>query len=232
MSPEFRDPLDGKPSTAEAIGADGLPLFRIRPLVLTPLRAKIADACAWVMMAALAVGCIGLFFTHRSHGFESAVVLFAALLGAWLAAWPLVTCGLRLAFRRRTEIEMTTDGIAVRTWRGWQRYSRLLEHRFAHVLHDLAAQEYRENDFKGRKAAASGRVIHLTPYYGESFHVVLLYAGHRVDLLTVFGQKDMAAIIARLQYCDRRLNEALAMGGGIPRRPADEWHEAPGGIAP
>lgn len=195
MPPAFKDPLEGKPSTAEGIGADVRPLFRIWPLVLTPLRAKMADACAWVTMAALAVGCVGLFFTYWSRSFESATVLFAALLGAWLAAWPLVSCSMRLAFRRRTEIEMTTDSIAVRTWRGWQRYSRLLEHRFAHVLHDWAAQEYRENDYRGRKAAASGRVIQLTPYYGESFHVVLLYAGHRVDLLTVFGQKDMAAII-------------------------------------
>ena len=60
--------------------------------------------------------------------------------------------------------------------------------------------------------------------------MILIYAGQRVDLLSVFGAKEAAAIVTRLQYCDRLLNEAIAMSGGISKRPEDDWAEAPGGM--
>lgn len=64
----------------------------------------------------------------------------------------------------------------------------------------------------------------------ESLHLVLVYAGNRVDQATIYGRSEAAAIVARLQYCDRCLDKALAIGGGIPNRPEDEWNDAPGGL--
>ena len=75
-----------------------------------------------------------------------------------------------------------------------------------------------------------GHVVNPPVYYGDSLHVVLVYAGHRQDLLTVYGQSEANAIVARLQYCDRCLDKALSMGG-MAKDAADEWNDAPGGIA-
>lgn len=102
----------------------------------------------------------------------------------------------------------------------WRHYSRLLEHRFALQIHDRADEEVRDYDYTAREEAAKGNLIKQQPYYGQSFHVVLVYAGRRADLLTVFGQKDAVAIVARLQYCDRRINQAINMAGGVNHAPA------------
>jgi len=66
-------------------------------------------------------------------------------------------------------------------------------------------------------------------YFGQSAHVVLFYAGHRQDLLSVWGITIASAIVERLQYCDDCLNKALSMGGSA-QTPADDWPEGTGGI--
>lgn len=222
----FRNPLEGYPESYEVVGADGVPSFRITPRVLTPFRAKARDQLFDALLLAMWVSLLYVMFTTNSISKSDVAVIVA--LG--IAASHLMPRALEMALLRRSDILMTADTIAVRGWLGWQRYSRHLEHRFALHVHDRAQEEYRDNDFRVRAAAAHGKVVAPAAYYGSSFHVVLVYAGHRVDLLTVFGQRDAAAIIARLQYCDRCLNEALAMGGGIPKRPEDEWNDAPGGV--
>lgn len=226
MDPKFRNPLEGHPRTVETVDAVGLPTFRITPHVLTPGRAKAADKISFVLFCLLWMGCLYSVATApRWDLTEAATTLATGLAGGWVIRW--VT---HYALRRRTEIEMSADTIAVRGWLGWRRYSRLMEHRFALHIHDSAAQEYRNNDYLVREAATKGRVLNLPAYYGSSFHVVMVYAGHRLDLLTVFGQVEAAAVVSRLQYCDRRLNEALEMGRGAGERPENDWYDAAGGM--
>jgi hypothetical protein len=68
-------------------------------------------------------------------------------------------------------------------------------------------------------------------YYGNSAHVVMELAGHRVDLLEAFDQAVAGNIVARLQYCDRYIDAFLKKRGGWGESP--EWVEnAPGGLAP
>jgi hypothetical protein len=55
-------------------------------------------------------------------------------------------------------------------------------------------------------------------------------AGHRIDLLTVFGPVDAAAILARLLYLDRELDAAISRGKGVRQRAEDDWDEAPGDV--
>ncbi|MCY1382789.1 hypothetical protein D9M69_708470 [compost metagenome] len=68
-------------------------------------------------------------------------------------------------------------------------------------------------------------------YYGDSFHVVLVYEGHRVDLLSVFGRQQAAAVVARLQYCDRQLEqESKNVGAADNPHAGADWHQSPGGL--
>lgn len=219
-------PLEGSPRAVVRNDANGHPRFRVMPFALTPLRAKLADG-----IAALAL--LGLLFVAIAWVIDR---LDAPLGGtasrlAFLVVIYVVVAGVvRLALQKPSWIEMSTEAITVRRLFGSQRFDRNIEHSFALLMHDKAHDEQRRNEFAERKASAKGSVIQMEEYYAKSFHVVLVYAGQRRDLLTVYGQKDAASIVARLQYCDRCLNEAMRMGGGIHERPEDEWNDVPGGL--
>lgn len=226
MHTRFKNPLSGKPYTVKSIDRTGHPKFKITPYELTPLGAKFADFCCTVLGGALAIDCIISQIYHPNPDLGSIVTAVVTYVSTYYAlAWFI-----KENFRRKTTIVMTTDAISVRRWYGWQRYDRNLEHRFALHVHDRAQDEQRCHDYELRQESAKGQVVQKIAYYGESFHIVLLHAGHRVDLLTVYGQKESTAIIARLQYCDRCLNEAVNMNGGINNRPEDEWNQTPGGL--
>lgn len=226
MHTRFKNPLSGKPYTVESKDRKGLPKFTITPHELTPLRAKLADSANAVLAAALTISCIASQIYHPNPGWGNAIhAAVMYVITYYILAWLV-----RGIFHRKTTIVMTTDEIRVRRWFGWQCFDRNLEHRFSLLVHDLAKAEQQRHEFEIRQASAKGRVIGKTVYYGESFHIVLIYAGHREDMLSVYGQKESAAIISRLQYCDRCLNEAVNMGGGINNHPEDEWNQTPGGL--
>jgi uncharacterized membrane protein len=222
---KYRNPLSGNPHTVQTRDRDGMPRFNITPRELTPGGAKLVDAICAVVGAMLALGNVAVVVT--SHTGTTAIL---QSIIASFALYCAIAWSVRRALRRETSIRMTTEAISVRRWHGWQHYARDLEHRFALQAHDNAKHEQQQHEYEIKRASARGRFVRKTAYYGESFHVVLLHAGHRQDLLTVYGQKEATAIIARLQYCDRCLDEAMSMGGGIKQRPEDEWNDTPGGL--
>ena len=226
MANAFRNPLDGYPHTIETTGADGVSSFTIMPRPLSPGRAKAAHGMASLLSFGLFLAVAYYLWTVAGIGLPQIAVAVVLLMGVghvmprMCESW----------FRDPTEIRMTATAISVRSARGWAHYSRLLEHRFALYPHDWTSWEQRDIDYETRRAAADGHVVSPTVYFGESLHLVLVYAGHRVDLLTVYGQSEAAAIVTRLQYCDRCLNEALEMGRGAGERPENDWYDATGGM--
>ncbi|BBJ23058.1 hypothetical protein [Candidatus Nitrotoga sp. AM1P] len=226
MQTRFKNPLSGKPCTVESTDPKGLPTFTITPRQLTPLRAKLADSMSTVLKVVLTMSCIASQIYHPHLDWWNTIrAVLMYVIAYYILAWFV-----RRIFHRKTIIVMTTDEIRVRRWFGWQHFDRNLEHRFLLHVHDRTNAEQQRHEYEIRQASAKGRVIRKTVYYGESFHIVLLYAGHRKDMLNVYGHKESVAIIARLQYCDRCLNEAVNMGGGINKRPEDEWNHTPGGL--
>ncbi|MGO4809410.1 hypothetical protein AB4156_07385 [Cupriavidus sp. 2MCAB6] len=224
MPRSYVNPLSGKPQTRESAGPDGSPIFAITVRELTPLRAKALDfvnTCLGTFA--------GLYGVLVSLSLPISLTLFV-ILGALWAVYEVCALGVKKLLQRTTRVQMTRDSISVRRWYGWQCYDRNIEHRFALQIHDRAQAEQEQLEFETRQEAARGQIVKKTAYYNESFHVVLVHAGHRVDLLTVYGRQESTAIVARLQYCDRRLNEAAKMGGGINQHPEDEWEDAPGGL--
>lgn len=226
MSKAYRNPLSGWPYTRERRDAHGQPEFMVAFAVMTPLRMKVAHRLGeWAgLVIAIATGAV--FAIYPVQG----VVEVALAIGMSLAALFITIVLLMLALRRGGEIVMTTGAISVRRWYGWQRFARDLEHSFALAPHDRTAEEQRANDLAIRQAAAQGKVIQPAVYYGQSYHVVLVYGGHRIDLASIYGPNDASAVVARLKYCDRCLNDAVRMSGGISKRPEDDWIETPGGL--
>lgn len=226
MRRQPRHPLSSHPPTTEKTDAAEQPVFTITPSELTPFGAKAADRISWILSLGLAVVLIITLLHWRNPAlpeFVCAALVFLA--GRRVLGWTM-----REAFYMRTVIVMDINTIKVRRGLGWRRYDRNLEHQFALPFHDLSAYEQRCNEFATRKASTSGRVIQPPIYYGDSRHVVMIYAGHRVDLMSVYGPQRAANIVARLQYCDRRLDEAAKKGGsGFNPHANDDWHESPGG---
>lgn len=227
MNSPMRSPLDGRPRTKELTDKSGRLAFLVTPHELTPLGAKLADAVSSILGLGLLVASVATLPDWRHPELP---VLVAAFGGAVASGWVLHVIA-RKACRVTSEIELGLESIRVRRLRGWESFDRRIGHQFSLVPHDAAEAERRRNDLATREAAANGQVVQKPVYYGDSFHVVLVYAGHRVDLLTVYGGQQAAAIVARLQYCDQLLEQEVKhVGARNNPYVSAEWPDSPGGL--
>lgn len=223
---QSQNPLSGRPVTFELLDGHGKPKFTIKPEELTPLRCKAADGFKFLIGVVLSITCILAILGLPAFFVEPVLrIIVPAVIAYFVLGWMF-----RSVLKRNTKIVMTTEAISVRRWYGWVRYNRNLPHQFALLNHDKMREEQQRHEHEVRKASAGGRVLRKKAYYAESFHIVLVYAGQRRDLLTVYGQKEATAIVTRLQYCDGRLNEATRMGAGGGQTPDEEWNTAAGGL--
>lgn len=224
----FTSPLAGKPATRALRDERGNPYFTITPRELTPWRARVADGFEKLMGFVFVMLFLLIVLLNYSKPHFDLSMAMTIAVGLFATRWVLVKLA-TLLLRRKTVIVMTTTAIRVRWLFGWKNYDRNIHHAFTMIVHDHARRENVENDFKVRKAAKDGKVISPAYYYGNSAHVCLTFAGHRIDLLEVFGQQAAATIVARLQYCDKCLDAAVSKGDGWGERP--EWdRKTPGGL--
>ncbi|VVN79664.1 hypothetical protein [Pseudomonas fluorescens] len=227
MNSPMKSPLLGRPPTRQTTDEAGLLSFKLTPRELTPIRAKLANGISAVIGLGLAAAnFIPLLQEPHPYLPDLVTALGVTVLGYHLLRWVTFE-----ACRVTTRIELRMDEVRVRLLSGWKSYDRRIEHRFVLLPHDAAEYEQRFHEFATRKAAANGQVVQPPIYYGDSFHVVLVYAGHRIDLLTVYGRQQAAAIVARLQHCDQLLDaEAKRVGAGKNPHIDGEWHHTPGGL--
>ena len=228
MPPAYENPLSGRPRTLESQDSEGRPVFTIIAQELTPGRARAATA-----LSALAGGCLMValpFLIARSA--HITVPLVAGAVAAGIVCHRAISAAITQALHATTEIVMTTAEIAVRRGADWKRYAREIAHQFLLIPHDRTREEQRANDFGQQKASREGKAVQPAVFYGESFHVVLAYAGQRIDLLTVYRPPRAAAVVARLQLCDELLNRAAGKSHSTGGGPDSEWSRpAPGGLA-
>lgn len=221
------DPLTGRPRTLRLVDRYGLPWFRIICRELTPGRAKLARQLDEPINLAVACLCGYSWLNMRAPTWTQTG---AVVVSGFVLAFAL-RIAVRVALTKRTEIRMTTTSIRLRGWFGWKDYDRMAEHRFAMGLHDRAAHETREQHHAAAVAGQKGKVLKQEPFYAASHHVALIYLGHRVDILDVYGETAAAAIVSRLIYCTRYLNAAIQVAGGIRTGVEDDWNSRdPGGI--
>jgi len=222
-------PLSGSPRTTARSDKAGKPIFSITTRSLTPGRARVADTLTTTMSALWGVRCVFAVLNCPTIGLTE-ICAGAVMYGL---GHVVISAAITFALRTKTEITMTTSTLSVRHWGHGRPYDRNMIQGFALLHHDGAEVERFKQEFETRQAAAKGKVIQPTPYYMRSFHVVAVHAGQRVDLLTVYGQKEAAAIAARLTLCNQLLNEAMGMrtGPGVAQKPGREWHGLPGGVS-
>ena len=219
-------PFDGFPITRQIAGQDGNPVFIVSPRTLTPLRAKIADALGTASTLSLAAGC--LFYLQTFPIATNWAI--AGLLATPLLAYPLFTAIWRFLLKTKTRIVLTPSSFKFKAGRDWQAYDRTLPHGFAVLAHDKAQTEAKRHDHLTRLAQAEGEIISPKSYYGQAFHLCLIYAGQRVDITTIYGRKEASAILARLQLCDGVLDTACGINGATTLSPGDEITRQPGDL--
>ena len=226
MATRTKNPVSGFPRTWQFTDTDGNPVYRIKPRIYTPIRAKIRDNClkgvAWIM----ALTC--LFVILDSNNVDGAFVgVLAIQAGQALAIFAMLIFYTAL---RTERVVMSADVIAVRRWWGWKRFERNEPHMFYVTIHDWAVREHERIAEKVHEAAQKGKKLRIKAYFGQSFHIVLSYGGQRHDLMTVYGAKEADAVLGRLQYCDFRLDEAMSGRGGSSGQQSGGSGYAPGGL--
>lgn len=203
MSVKPQSPLAGPPYTRERRDSENRLIIDIVCRAMTPGAQRVEDE---VMMV---VGCV-IFWAGACSvlGADFALDTVAGWgLGGgagYLALWAM----LRHALMSSTVISMTEDDIfAPSKWYGSNRYTRKRDHSFQVLQHDKAIAESIKQEKQIAEASLKGKVLRPKKYHQRSWHIVLYYGRTRVDLCTVYGEKDASAIFNRLVYVDQLLDE-------------------------
>jgi hypothetical protein len=222
--PGVRHPFQGKPFTREATDENGKISIEVTAAVLTPLRARIADAIApWTAVAVAAL----LILYVMNHDPTLPTLLLAA--SAWFLR-PLFQLAWRKILRRSVHMVITAEEFRFRGWGGWRSFDRSLDHRFALVLHDKARRERDRHELEERKAQLLRRVFKKRRYYQESWHLSFNYVKQRNDIVAIYGAPEARAVQARLTAIDEVINARAKRSDGTAMRPEDQWVEQPGAI--
>lgn len=212
--------LDGDPPTSVSRDADGYSVFYIFPRELTPEGVKRTEGMIALSNLALCVTALML---------AGPIGLIVAII--WCMVSPPFQQSLTDSNATNTELILSVNALKVRQSGGpWRVCDRRLKHRFVPLAHDKTRKEQDEQDLRMRRAQRDGRIIAPQRYYAESFHIALEYEGYRHDLLTVYEAKRASAVIARLNYCDQRLEEEIAKGQGKPPGPGSQWGQSTGNL--
>ncbi len=223
---QYKSPFEGEPLTTQSIDDNGNMTFTVTARALTPLRARIADAVAGLIVGyAVLVG-----IAVAVHANDPWAFLFFG--GSAIACRKIIHRWVAAEFEKQTVMIFTGDGFAVK--RGlfgtWESFDRRHNHRFALVHHDQAHAEQREHEHEHREDQMKRRVVFRKPYYQDSYIVSFEYLGQRNDLMAVYGRPDALAILARLKACDEVMEAQSRNGRGVPMTPAEEWGDQPGTI--
>jgi len=228
---KVENPVSGWPPTQplkEGVG------FRVTAKHLTPLRAQWFDF----------LGVIVLFGLFVLYWWGAAVEAYSEggalegygefLLGLWVVT--LFTGGAmrrRLAqwlFGKTKVIEFAPDVLRIKGFRGFKNYDRMLPHEFTYDIHEKAEEEEIADAIARHEAQIEGKkkLPQKERYYRDSYHIVLRYAGQRVDVATVTGKKWAEALLVRLQLLDQMMDAARGeIGGKAMAEPATQYGERP-----
>lgn len=220
-------PWDGFPKTRLEADENGKRCFIVTPRVLTPMRAKAAEAMTLVMAVVLTA--IGFIYLSGRPTEPEAWKWFVVPFLPWML-FPLIYWFSAAFFAKETKIVLTEKRFEVHGLITRRVYDRTLPHSLSLFQHDWAEAEMRENDYAIRKAAREGKVIQKTPYYADSAVVSFDYLGQRNDVLVAYPKTTAHNVLTRLQACDAVLNRQIGSGDGITTDPSDQWRDQPGDI--
>ena len=108
----------------------------------------------------------------------------------------------REALKRNLEMLVTPEEFRFRRWMRWISIDRVLPHRFALVVHDLARQERDQHELETLKAQKQGKIVQPRRYYQDSYHLCYELLGQRNDITEICGRPEAQAVLTRLRAID------------------------------
>ena len=221
------NPLSGWPTTKPLRKKPG---YRVTAKYLTPERAKITDLAAKAIVAG-GVVMLGWSYINKQFASSDEFFVVAGVIGA-ICAWVWFRrykFG-RSYFGKVSTVQFRPETIRIKGGMGFKNYDRGLPHEFDYSIHDKAEWEEEKEIEARQNAAREGKKEppKKGKYYRRSFHVVLRYAGQRVDVAAVFGKKDAEALLMRLQLLDQMMDAAKGdIGEPAFAEPATQYGERP-----
>ena len=209
-------PLKGWPRTRPLKSQTG---FSVRARHLTPRRAKFTDGiCVLINLSGIAL--IYLFMIHMRDGDgPKFFIVIAATIGFCVVMSKSRHFWGRLLFGTTTTIKFTPEQISIKGLMRFRNYDRTLPHEFNFEIHENAERE-QEQEFEKRKK--------LKKLFRQSFHIILRYAGQRVEVADVYGKKEAEALLVRLQLLDQLMNAARGEHGApVLSEPDVQYGERP-----
>ena len=225
---QVTSPFDGWPATRFIKDASGdLAGIVIEPVVLTPLRAKLAKFLAFVStFAAMAAGLGTAYATgaawywwYLSFGVP---VIFAAILHEVYRVVLSEHC--RLIFTpTRLTVQRGLGRIA--------RYDREQPHRFRlDARHWKAREEAERHERIKMRAQMNRRVARPEKYHTDCLHLMLDYRGQPRTLMEIMGQEEALLVLARVKLVDEVMDRITAMADIAAKGAQAEWDDMPGKI--
>jgi len=216
-------PFDGEPYTFSTLGGSE-PSLRVMICEITPEGAKRADTLtSFLIFLLFLLAIFILSVTHTANGF----IWLAGIIAPALAHGPLNNY-LYESFRKTTEVIFTPTEFRINTDSGWLIYDRTITHHFAMMKHDLARQEREQIERKIRRDQLNKTVADHKRYFDESYHILFMYMGQRIDVLTIYDQKRASMVDARLKACDKIMDTKNLTDKGEVLNPGDQWNDGPG----
>lgn len=222
---DVESPLKGWPQTEPLKGQAG---YRVRARHLTPQRVKFMNKFCYLMN----LGSFILFFWVINVKIlvtdEELYIGFGAVTAVCVFLWATRRHWGRVIFGKTTIIEFMPERIRIKGYTGFKNYDRTLPHEFDYRIHEKAEQEHEQEIEKRRDAAKKGKELNAEKYFRQSFHVILRYAGQRVDVADIFGRKQAEALLVRLQLLDQFMDAARGEPGSPAfSEPSTQYGERP-----
>jgi len=216
----------GQPRTAFSVNKTGEPSAVVTISELSPFRAKLADGVAKALTWA------GLGFTL----FET-MQLTGADWKDWLAAilipvafYPLTRWSMRSTFKTNTIVRFDKDTFRIGHWPFGQKFDRQLQHSFKLLPHDKREEAKEKHQLKAMRQRNRGQFAEPEEYYSKSFNLIFEFLGERIDITEIWGEREAARALERLNTIDNVINTETGSGAGYALSPDREWNPQAGDL--
>jgi hypothetical protein len=228
QTPKVISTFDGEPETRFTRDDAGNVMAVVRPRVLTPFRAKVADALAPLTSFSLFVTSVLVVASLPGAGAVSWIV---ATLGPWLMI-PLFQRHWRRRLRRQSTLVFTAAHLVVRNGRAAPEiHDRENAHRFRlETRHTAAEREAEAHEIAVERARLNRKVVRPRKYHRETLHLMIEHDRYPRFVMEIMGREDAVRVLGRINQVEAHMERIAALGAMPMGGPQLEWDDMPGKI--
>jgi len=216
----------GKPYTRFKTNKAEEPSVTVTISELTPLGARIADGFAKALTWA------GLAYTiHDTMQLASADwKIWLAAIALPIVMYPLTRWSIRSSFKSTTTVSFDKNTFRIGHWPFAKKFDRQLHHSFKLLPHDKREEAKEKHQLKAMRQRSRGQFAEPEQYYSKSFNLIFEFLGERIDIAEIWGEREAARALERLNTIDNVINTETDSGAGYALSPDKEWNPQAGDL--